>query len=113
MTEPTAAVPASKKREAKAPTASHRAEMVALRGVIAALGALPSDAAGRIGARLGSLGYRPLGIRRRVARRSARRHRAHAGESALRRVLERDALGARHGCRARLRGGAPHAACAA
>ena len=69
MTEPTAATPAPKKREAKAPTASHRAEMVALRGVIAALGALPSETAGRIGARLGSLGYRPLGIRRRVVER--------------------------------------------
>src|SRR5690242_17996562 len=69
MTEPSAAVPAPKKRESKAPTASHRAEMVALRGVIAALGALPFDTAGRIGARLGSLGYRPLGIRRRVVER--------------------------------------------
>jgi len=51
------------------PTASHYAEYYSLRGTVAALRALPWETACRIGARLGSLGYRPLGIRRRVVER--------------------------------------------
>lgn len=57
------------KPEDKPPSAMHRAEMAALHGVVGALGALPLETAGRIGARLGTLGYRPLGIRRRVVER--------------------------------------------
>ena len=48
------------------PTFSHRAEYYSLRGTVAALRALPWETAGRIGARLGALGYRPFGIRKRV-----------------------------------------------
>jgi len=65
----TTPAPAPAKREAPAPSAMHRAEMVALHGVVGALGALPWETAGRIGARLGALGYRPFGIRRRVVER--------------------------------------------
>ena len=48
---------------------AHRAEYAALRGVVSALSALPWSAAVRIGESLGALGYRPLGIRRRVVER--------------------------------------------
>ena len=51
------------------PTLAHRAEFAALRGVVGALGALPWDAASALGARIGALGYRPLGIRRKVVER--------------------------------------------
>ena len=44
----------------------HRAEYYALRGVIGALHALPWDAACAFGERLGTLGYEPFGIRKRV-----------------------------------------------
>src|SRR5690349_7774195 len=72
MTEPTGTAPATttpaRKAERK-PTASHRGEYYALRGVIGALGSMPWSAAGAVGERLGALGYRPLGIRRRVVER--------------------------------------------
>jgi KDO2-lipid IV(A) lauroyltransferase len=45
-------------------TAAHWAEYIALRGMVAALGALPWRAASGFGAAVGSLGYRPLGVRR-------------------------------------------------
>jgi Kdo2-lipid IVA lauroyltransferase/acyltransferase len=45
---------------------AHHAEYLALRGTVAALNALPWHRAGRLGAGLGTLGYRPLGIRREV-----------------------------------------------
>jgi KDO2-lipid IV(A) lauroyltransferase len=48
---------------------SHRAEYAALRAVVGALGALDWRRAGNIGARIGALGYRPLGIRRLVVER--------------------------------------------
>lgn len=47
----------------------HRAEYGALRGLVRALGAVPWDRAGRIGAGVGAMGYRPLGVRRRVVER--------------------------------------------
>ena len=47
----------------------HRAEYAALRAVVGALGALDWRRAGNIGARIGGLGYRPLGIRRAVVER--------------------------------------------
>ena len=50
----------------KKPTLAHRAEYYAMRATIGALRALPWDAAGRIGERLGALGYKPLGIRKHV-----------------------------------------------
>lgn len=52
-----------------AATFSHYAEYAALRGMLAGLGSLSFERASRIGARLGSLGYRPLGIRRAVVER--------------------------------------------
>jgi KDO2-lipid IV(A) lauroyltransferase len=51
------------------PTFAHRAEYAALRGAVAAVERLGFGAAGRFGARVGRLGYSPLGIRRDVVRR--------------------------------------------
>ena len=45
---------------------AHTAEFLALRGTVAALNALPWLRAGQLGAAIGTLGYRPLGIRRSV-----------------------------------------------
>ena len=51
------------------PTLSHRAEYYALRALIRTLGTMSWETACGIGARLGGAGYRPLGIRKRVAER--------------------------------------------
>jgi len=51
------------------PTVAHRAEYAALRGAIAAFRQIGFSAASDLGARIGSLGYRPFGIRRDVVRR--------------------------------------------
>ena len=48
---------------------SHKAEYTAFRAIIGALGTLDWERAGNVGARIGALGYRPLGIRRRVVER--------------------------------------------
>ncbi|HMI46757.1 MAG TPA: hypothetical protein VK491_11370, partial [Gemmatimonadaceae bacterium] len=48
------------------PTLAHRAEYYAMRATIGGLRALSWDAACAFGERLGALGYRPLGIRKRV-----------------------------------------------
>jgi KDO2-lipid IV(A) lauroyltransferase len=53
----------------KKPTLAHRAEYYAMRATIGGLRALSWDAACKFGERLGSLGYRPLGIRKRVVER--------------------------------------------
>ena len=50
-------------------TFAHRAEYAAVRGAVAALRWLGLSAAGSVGARIGKLGYRPLGIRRNVVER--------------------------------------------
>jgi len=56
--------------ESPAPVSfAHRAEFTALRAVVSTLGALDWETAGNIGARIGALGYRPLGIRRGVVER--------------------------------------------
>ncbi len=55
----------SKKKERRA-TLAHRVEYYAMRGTIEALRALSWHRAGAIGEKLGELGYRPLGIRKRV-----------------------------------------------
>ncbi len=47
----------------------HRAEYGALRGLVRALGVVPWGSAGRVGASVGALGFRPLGVRRRVVER--------------------------------------------
>jgi KDO2-lipid IV(A) lauroyltransferase len=48
------------------PTLAHRAEYYTMRATIQALRALSWSAAGKVGESLGRLGYRPLGIRKRV-----------------------------------------------
>ena len=53
----------------KKPTLAHRAEYYAMRATIGGLRALSWEAACKFGERLGSLGYRPLGIRKRVVER--------------------------------------------
>ncbi|MBA3671101.1 MAG: lysophospholipid acyltransferase family protein [Gemmatimonadaceae bacterium] len=50
----------------------HYAEYYALRGAVAVLGALTFRRAGDVGRAIGSLGYRPLGIRRDVVERQVR-----------------------------------------
>lgn len=81
----------------------HRAEYGALRGLVRALGAVPWERAGRIGARVGAMGFRPLGVRRRVVERQiaaafpalpqrevaemARRSYEHLGRSAIETAL--------------------------
>ena len=47
----------------------HRVEYTALRALVGALGAVPWDRAARVGARVGAIGYRPLGVRRNVVER--------------------------------------------
>ena len=61
--------PAAKTRAVKKPTLAHRAEYYAMRATIRSLGALSWEAACRTGAKIGALGYRPLGIRKRVVER--------------------------------------------
>jgi len=51
------------------PTLAHKAEYYTMRATIAALGALSWEAACKMGEKLGALGYRPLGIRKRVVER--------------------------------------------
>ena len=58
-----------KKAGAPKPTLAHRAEYYAMRATVGALHALSWDAACKIGEQLGALGYRPLGIRKRVVER--------------------------------------------
>ena len=48
------------------PSLAHRAEFYTMRATIGALRALSWDAACKVGEKLGALGYRPLGIRKRV-----------------------------------------------
>ena len=76
------------RRRVNQPTFAHRAEYAAMRGAVAAMERLSFARAGRIGERIGRLGYAPLGIRRavverqltrrvsRAARRGDRAHRA-------------------------------------
>jgi len=64
MTKPT-----GKERAVKKPTLAHRAEYYAMRATIGGLRALSWDAACKFGEKLGALGYRPLGIRKRVVER--------------------------------------------
>lgn len=62
----TAAVPSP---QPPIPSLAHRAEYTALRAVVGTLGRMDWDRAGSVGARIGALGYRPLGIRRGVVER--------------------------------------------
>ena len=53
----------------RAPTLAHRAEFAAVRTAVRALDSLGWRRAGDVGARLGALAYRPLGVRRGVVER--------------------------------------------
>ena len=68
MTPPAAASPKKLRKKPK-PTLAHRAEFYAMRATIEALRMVSWDRAVAFGARLGELGYRPLGIRKRVVER--------------------------------------------
>jgi KDO2-lipid IV(A) lauroyltransferase len=69
---------------------SHKAEYAAIRAVVRALGLLDWRRAGGIGARIGALGYRPLGIRRQVVERQIAAAFPGLSEKGVRRI----ALGA-------------------
>jgi KDO2-lipid IV(A) lauroyltransferase len=56
----------------RSPTIAHRIEYGALRGVVGLLKRLGLRLASAVGAELGKLGYRPLGIRREVVERQVR-----------------------------------------
>ena len=58
--------PSRTESKARKPTLAHRAEYYAMRATIGGLRALSWDAACAFGEKLGALGYRPLGIRKRV-----------------------------------------------
>ena len=58
--------PAPAPRPTRAPALAHRAEYAALRATVGALSRLPWERASDVGARIGLMGYRPLGIRREV-----------------------------------------------
>lgn len=68
MMSPAVANP-KKRRDAPRPTLAHRAEFYAMRGTIEALRRVSWERAVAFGAKLGELGYRPLGIRKRVVER--------------------------------------------
>ena len=70
-------------------TLSHKAEYAALRGIVAVLGSLDWRLAGAIGARIGALGYRPLGIRRRVVERQIAAAFPGMSESGVRRIARK------------------------
>ncbi|MEO8561134.1 MAG: lysophospholipid acyltransferase family protein, partial [bacterium] len=53
-------------------TLSHYAQYYGIRGAVAALRTVSFRRAGEVGARIGTLGYRPLGIRRAVVERQVR-----------------------------------------
>lgn len=55
-----------------AATVSHYAQYYGIRGAVAALRAVSFRRAGEIGAKIGALGYKPLGIRRAVVERQVR-----------------------------------------
>ena len=65
---------------------AHRAEYYALRGTVAGLQRLSWERAGALGARIGALGYRPLGIRRRVVERQVAAAFPELDESEVRRI---------------------------
>ncbi len=71
------------------PTVVHRAQYVALRGLIGGLSALPITAASAIGARLARLGRWPLGIRRRVVERQLAAAFPHMSASQIRDLSRR------------------------
>jgi KDO2-lipid IV(A) lauroyltransferase len=69
LTDATELAPPSPDRSPRPIVLRHRAQYAALRGVLGALGGLGFRRASNFGARLGALGYAPLGIRRSVVER--------------------------------------------
>jgi len=67
-------------------TLAHRVEYAALRGVASGLRLAGFRAAGGIGARLGRLGYSPLGIRRSVVERQLRAVMPELSDAEVRRI---------------------------
>ena len=65
---------------------SHRAEYAAIRAVVGALGSLDWRLAGSIGAKIGALGYKPLGIRRQVVEKQIAAAFPGLGERGVRRI---------------------------
>lgn len=70
----------------KGTVVAHYAEYFALRGAVAALDRLSLDRAGDIGEWIGSLGYKPFGIRRAVVERQVRAAFPGLGESEVLRI---------------------------
>jgi Kdo2-lipid IVA lauroyltransferase/acyltransferase len=65
---------------------AHRAEYAAVRAMVGALSTLNWRRAGNVGARIGALGYRPLGVRRKVVERQIAAAFPGLGEQDVRRV---------------------------
>ncbi len=70
----------------KGTVVAHWAEYLGLRGAVGALRRLSLQRAGRIGERIGALGYRPLGIRRAVVERQVRAALPELSEAEVARV---------------------------
>lgn len=68
------------------PTITHRAQYGALRGVLAGLRLFGLRGASGIGAGIGTLGYRPLAIRREVVERQVRAALPELGSAEVRRI---------------------------
>jgi len=68
------------------PSFAHRAEYAALRSAVAAVERLSFARAGRIGDRIGRLGYAPLGIRRAVVERQLRAALPSLGDAEIERI---------------------------
>ena len=65
---------------------AHRAEYAAVRAMVGALSTLSWRRAGHVGGRIGALGYRPLGVRRKVVERQIAAAFPELGERDVRRV---------------------------
>ena len=65
---------------------AHRAEYAAVRAMVGALSTLNWRHAGNVGARIGALGYRPLGVRRKVVERQIAAAFPELGEIDVRRL---------------------------
>jgi Kdo2-lipid IVA lauroyltransferase/acyltransferase len=65
---------------------AHRAEYYALRGTVAGLQRLSWRRAGALGARIGALGYRPFGVRRRIVERQVAAAFPELPDSEVRRI---------------------------
>ncbi|HKR09360.1 MAG TPA: lysophospholipid acyltransferase family protein [Gemmatimonadaceae bacterium] len=66
---PAASPPSATTKARRKPTLAHRAEYYAMRAILGVLRTMSWDAATKFGERLGVLGYRPFGIRKKVVER--------------------------------------------